>query len=294
MYNDRADCTERPARPAYNDRPARTERPAYNSDRPARPAYDRTERPAYNDRPARTERPAYNSDRPARPAYDRAERTERPARPSYDRSDRPARPSYDRADRPARTERPSYDRAERAPRRDFDERPVRRESSYYPDRDAKSSFQPQEDVVLERLEAAVITAGEVEGVTFGDLGLGNNIVRQLASTSRGALRQIQAATIPDVLAGKDVLGRGRPLAPARPSPSVRRLSSASWRNNGGKDRQWAASSRALILAPPASSLSRSTAPCSPSRAASAYSPRPSSVACPSTSRSRLCSAALTS
>ena len=247
-YNDRTDRPERPARPAYNDRPARTERPAYNSDRPARPAYDRTERPAYNARPARTERPAYNSDRPARPAYDRAERTERPARPSYDRSDRPARPSYDRADRPARTERPSYDRAERAPRRDFDERPVRRESSYYPDRDAKSSFQPQEDVVLERLEAAVITAGEVEGVTFGDLGLGNNIVRQLASMGAEAPFAIQAATIPDVLAGKDVLGRGKTGSGktiAFGAPLVERL----MENNGGKDRQMGRKPRALILAP---------------------------------------------
>ena len=250
-YSDR---TDRPERPAYGDRAQRSERPAYG-DRPARPAYndrtDRTERPArpaYNDRPARTERPAYNSDRPARTAYDRAERTERPARPSYDRSDRPARPSYDRADRPARTERPSYDRAERAPRRDFDERPVRRESSYYPDRDAKSSFQPQEDVVLERLEAAVITAGEVEGVTFGDLGLGNNIVRQLASMGAEAPFAIQAATIPDVLAGKDVLGRGKTGSGktiAFGAPLVERL----MENNGGKDRQMGRKPRALILAP---------------------------------------------
>ena len=272
-YGDRAERTERPA---YGDRPQRTERPAYN-DRPARPAYndrgerparpaytDRTERPAYNDRPARTERPAYNSERPARPAYDRTERparpaydrgdrparpaydrTERPARPAYDRSERPARPSYDRADRPARAERPSYDRA---PRRDFDERPVRRESNYYPDRDAKSSFQPQEDVVLERLEAAVITAGEVEGVTFGDLGLGNNIVRQLASMGAEAPFAIQAATIPDVLAGKDVLGRGKTGSGktiAFGAPLVERL----MENNGGKDRQMGRKPRALILAP---------------------------------------------
>ena len=255
-YGDR---TERPARPSYgdrpaynSDRPARTERPAhgdrpaYNSDRPARPSYDRA------DRPARTDRPAYNNDRPARPAYDR---TERPARPAYERGDRPARPSYDRADRPARTDRPAYnsDRGarpsyDRAPRRDFDERPARRDSSFYPDRESKSSFQPHEDVVLERLEAAVITATDVEGITFGDLGLGSNIVRQLASMGAEAPFAIQAATIPDVLAGKDVLGRGKTGSGktiAFGAPLVERL----MENNGGKDRQMGRKPRALILAP---------------------------------------------
>ncbi len=260
-YGDRParpsyDRTERPARPAYNqdrnqDRPARddraprTERPAYGA-RTERPSYDRTERPArpaYNqDRPARAERPSYNQDRPARaerPPY----KADRPARPSYDRGDRPAynqdrpaRPSYDRAERPA------YDRA---PRRDFDDRAPKRESDFYTNRGTNG---PVEDVVLERLEAAVITAGEVEGVTFGDLGLGNNIVRQLASMGAEAPFAIQAATIPDVLAGKDVLGRGKTGSGktiAFGAPLVERL----MENNGGKDRQMGRKPRALILAP---------------------------------------------
>jgi len=231
-YNDRPARTERPSygndRPSYNDRPARTERPSYNSDRPAR-----TERPAYgSDRPARTERPSYNSDRPAR--------TERP---SYDRAERTERPSYG-SDRPARTERPSY--ADRA------ERPAR-DSSYYPAKDgaankSHSGGGMQEDVVLERLEAAVITAKDVEGVTFGDLGLGANIVRQLESMGAAAPFAIQAATIPDVLAGKDVLGRGKTGSGktiAFGAPLVERL----MENNGGKDRQAGRKPRALILAP---------------------------------------------
>jgi superfamily II DNA/RNA helicase len=274
---------ERPARPAYNDRAPRTERPAYNTDRPARPAYnDRAERPARDDRVPRTERPAYNSDRPARPAYnsdrparpayndraerpardDRAPRTERPAynsdrpaRPSYDRAERPERSSYDRAERPAydrgeRPARPSYDRAERpaydrAPRRDHDERPARRESDFYT---ARAVTGPVEDVVLERLEAAIITATDVEGVTFADLGLGSNIVRQLASMGAEAPFAIQAATIPDVLSGKDVLGRGKTGSGktiAFGAPLVERL----MENNGGKDRQMGRKPRALILAP---------------------------------------------
>jgi superfamily II DNA/RNA helicase len=262
-YGDRPARTERPSygdRPATNDRNPRTPynersaRPSYNSDRPARPSYNserpaRTERPSYgndrpsynSERPARTERPSYNSERPARPSYDRADRTERPARterPSYDRAERTERPSYG-----ARTERPSYgDRAER-PARD---------SSYYPSKDSANKSHSgggmQEDVVLERLEAAVITAKDVEGVTFGDLGLGANIVRQLESMGAAAPFAIQAATIPDVLAGKDVLGRGKTGSGktiAFGAPLVERL----MENNGGKDRQAGRKPRALILAP---------------------------------------------
>jgi superfamily II DNA/RNA helicase len=103
-------------------------------------------------------------------------------------------------------------------------------------------------VVLERLEAAIITAGDVEGVTFADLGLGNNIVRQLASMGAEAPFAIQAATIPDVLAGRDVLGRGKTGSGktiAFGAPLVERL----MENNGGKDRQMGRKPRALILAP---------------------------------------------
>jgi superfamily II DNA/RNA helicase len=248
-YNrdERPARTERPAygsdRPSYNDRAPRTERPSYNNDRPARPAYNRDERPArterpaygsdrpaYNDRPARTERPAYNNDRTERPAYNREDR---PARPSYDRADRPARPSYsERSERPARENT--------------------RDSSYYPSKDGANKSHSgggmQEDVVLERLEAAVITAKDVEGVTFGDLGLGANIVRQLESMGAAAPFAIQAATIPDVLAGKDVLGRGKTGSGktiAFGAPLVERL----MENNGGKDRQAGRKPRALILAP---------------------------------------------
>jgi superfamily II DNA/RNA helicase len=275
-YGDRTERPARPAygdrteRPSYNDRPARTERPSYG-DRPARPAYGdrapRTDRPAYNnERPARTERPSYNDRAPRteRPSYnERPARTERPAyndrteRPSYnDRPARTERPAYN-SDRPARTERPSYDRAERparrdfssdrAPRRDHDERPERRDSSFYPTREHKS-FTAQDDVVLERLEADAIQAKDVEGVTFGDLGLGGNIVRQLAELGAEAPFPIQAATIPDVLAGRDVLGRGKTGSGktiAFGAPLVERL----MENNGGKNRQMGRKPRALILAP---------------------------------------------
>ena len=280
-YGDR-NSAPRSDRPAYNndrsERPSYGDRPARSNDRPSygdRTSAPRSDRPSYNndrgsERPARTERPAYG---------DRAPRTERPAynndRPSYgDRAPRTERPSYgDRTERPARTERPSYgDRAERAPRsfedraprRSNDDRPPRRDfgndrpsrsddgdSKFYPKRSedgVKPTFAGGDDVVLERLEAIATTASDVVGVSFGDLGLGENIVRELAAMGAAAPFPIQAATIPDVLAGRDVLGRGKTGSGktiAFGAPLVEKL----MENNGAKDRKMARKPRALILAP---------------------------------------------
>ncbi|WP_370413965.1 DEAD/DEAH box helicase [Streptomyces fradiae] len=50
---------------------------------------------------------------------------------------------------------------------------------------------------------------EVPEITFGDLGLPEGVVRKLAQNGVTTPFPIQAATIPDALAGKDILGRGR-------------------------------------------------------------------------------------
>ncbi|PPG17528.1 RNA helicase [Rathayibacter sp. AY1C6] len=252
---------DRDARPARSndrdDRPARSygrdERPARSFDRSDRPAhsFDRDARPARSndrdDRPARSygrdERPARTGDRDERPSrgYDR---TERPAR-SFDRSDRPAR-SFDRDARPSR----GHDRGDRPTRSfDRDSRPSRLDSGsdFYPSRDARAPHQA-DDVVLERLEATATLAVDVEGVTFGDLGLGGNIVRMLTELGAAAPFPIQAATIPEVLAGKDVLGRGKTGSGktiAFGAPVVERL----MENNGAKGRKPGRAPRALILAP---------------------------------------------
>ncbi|MGW7102664.1 DEAD/DEAH box helicase [Streptomyces sp. NPDC054883] len=73
--------------------------------------------------------------------------------------------------------------------------------------------------IIEALEADVTTdqstdaasdeADAEPGITFGDLGLPEGIVRKLAQNGVTAPFPIQAATIPDALAGKDILGRGR-------------------------------------------------------------------------------------
>ncbi|MGW3287592.1 DEAD/DEAH box helicase [Streptomyces sp. NPDC001002] len=58
-------------------------------------------------------------------------------------------------------------------------------------------------------ETTVDTAVEAPEVTFASLGLPEGVVRKLAQNGVTVPFPIQAATIPDALAGKDILGRGR-------------------------------------------------------------------------------------
>ncbi|MFK0293606.1 DEAD/DEAH box helicase [Streptomyces sp. NPDC090442] len=59
-------------------------------------------------------------------------------------------------------------------------------------------------------EAVEPAEGDDAGtVTFADLGLPEGVVRKLAQNGVTTPFPIQAATIPDALAGKDILGRGR-------------------------------------------------------------------------------------
>ncbi len=260
QFDDRGDRADRPrrdfdrdARPRrqFDDRGDRADRPRRDfdrGDRPRRQVDDRADRPRRDfdrdDRPRRqvddrADRPRRESDdRPRRQFDDRGDRVERPRR-DFDRDDRPRR-QYDRADRPSR----SFD--------DRSDRP-RRDSSFYPSRDDKPAFTAQDDVVLERLQADAIQASDVEGVTFADLGLGGNIVRALAELGAETPFPIQAATTPDVLAGKDVLGRGRTGSGktiAFGAPLVERLMQ-QWAEQGksGGKRQLGRAPRALILAP---------------------------------------------
>lgn len=59
------------------------------------------------------------------------------------------------------------------------------------------------------LEAKKTNPEDVANVTFAELGLGGNIVRALAELGAPKPFPIQAATIPDVLAGHHLLGRAR-------------------------------------------------------------------------------------
>ncbi|WP_199551497.1 DEAD/DEAH box helicase [Streptomyces sp. N35] len=69
----------------------------------------------------------------------------------------------------------------------------------------------EDEAVVETADLAVEAdvTPEAPEITFGELGLPEGIVRKLAQNGVTAPFPIQAATIPDALAGKDILGRGR-------------------------------------------------------------------------------------
>nr|WP_238357220.1 DEAD/DEAH box helicase [Kribbella italica] len=160
----------------------------------------RAERPANSDR---GDRPQYQQ-RTDRPQFDRNDRNERP---QFDRNDRNDRPQYDRNDR---GDRPSYQRSERsdAPRREFDrgERPSyqRSERPQY-DRTERPAYQKAERPAEQPVDLGTVA----EGNEFAALGLAPRLVQRLAREGIDKPFPIQAATIPDALSGKDVLGRGQ-------------------------------------------------------------------------------------
>ncbi|MBT1655906.1 DEAD/DEAH box helicase [Curtobacterium flaccumfaciens pv. betae] len=222
--DDRAPRRDNDDRPRRFDRDDRAPR-SFNRDDRA-PRRDNDDRPRRFDRDDRAPR-SFNRD-------DRAPRRDNDDRPRrFDRDDRAPR-KFDRDDRaPRKFDRD--DRSDRAPRRSFDE----------PER---GKFVPADDVKLEKLQAEATIAADVEGVTFGDLGIGGNISRALQELGASSPFPIQAATIPDVLAGKDVLGRGRTGSGktiAFGAPLVEKL----MEHGGGTKRKMGRAPRALILAP---------------------------------------------
>ncbi|WP_426185610.1 DEAD/DEAH box helicase [Microbacterium sp. TWP3-1-2b2] len=270
-------------RPRYNDdRPRRDDR-ARQDDRPRRDAGASTgsryqgDRPRFNNDRG-TERPRYNNDRPTergaeRPRYNNDRAAERPRsnddRPRRDdRASQDGRPRYE--DRPrVNSERPRRDasagsttgsryqgdrprrddarRDDRGPRRD-DRRSEPRASRDDWNKTSATPFEKTEDVVHERLEAKTVAAPEVEGVTFADLGIGSNIVEVLKDLGASSPFAIQAATIPSILEGRDVLGRGRTGSGktiAFGAPLVERV----LKSQAGKRREYGRSPRAIILAP---------------------------------------------
>ena len=216
--NDRDD---RAPRTYSNDRPARTN----DSDRPAR-SYgardDRAPRTYSNDRPARTN----DSDRPARTFSN-----DRPARSYSDRDDRAPR-TYSN-DRPART----YEKREPgAARSDF-----KRDENYgkRTDRPVRSHESHAPRPVIDTTPVTVSEDNE-----FAALGLPAVLVERLAREGITAPFPIQTATIPDALAGRDVLGRGQTGSGktfAFGLPTLARLAAG--------DRALARRPRALVLTP---------------------------------------------
>ncbi|MCE1178516.1 MAG: DEAD/DEAH box helicase [Micrococcales bacterium] len=236
----RSDRFERPDRPQRSDRgydrPQRSDR-FERSDRPQRSdrGYDRPQRSDRFERSDRPQRSDRGYDRPQR--SDRFERSDRPQRSErFERPERPGRHHHSAETRsprgdfePRRERRPlrregrddrRFDRGERGERgergfdRGYDRRPDRGDRFARPDA-AELAAQAE----AERHEADTWTKAtrrEVDGpveVTsdngFAALGVPEELVLKLAKSGITEPFPIQTATIPDALAGKDVLGRGQ-------------------------------------------------------------------------------------
>ena len=242
---------DRPRKSFDNDRPRRSfdeDRPrrSFEGDRPRKSFdNDRPRKSFDNDRPRRSfdnDRPqkSFDSDRPRR-SFDE----DRP-RKSFD-SDRP-RKSFDN-DRPRRSfdsDRPRRSFDNDRPRKSFDNDRPRRDQSTRPVRTRAQD--DRVDVVHDRLQAQAVQATVVEGATFSDLGLGDNIVRVLADLGAASPFPIQAATIGPILAGTDVLARGR-TGSGKTIAFGAPLVESILRSQAGKRRAFGRNPRALILAP---------------------------------------------
>ena len=176
------------------ERPARTETTSYPKSSYQKSSYDKPSYPksaadkgAY--RNERTDRDSRGFDRPERTSYPRS--TDRPERTSYPRS----------ADRPERT---SYPRSSDRPERGGYQRNDRNDRGY--DRDPDRNY---ERVRPQQVEVPVDLGEVAEGNGFAALGLAPRLVQRMARDGITAPFPIQEATIPDALAGKDVLGRGQ-------------------------------------------------------------------------------------
>ena len=104
------------------------------------------------------------------------------------------------------------------------------------------------DVVHERLQAEAVQADAVEGVGFGDLGLGQNIVNTLADLGAATPFPIQAATIAPILEGRDVLARGR-TGSGKTIAFGAPLVESILRSQAGSRREFGRAPKALVLAP---------------------------------------------
>jgi len=205
---DRNDRYARSDRYERTDRYERSDRPSYG--RAGRPANDRGDRPANDRFAAERPRDRYSDDRPRRDDRGRSDRS------GSDRPRRDDRSYHDRSsgDRSYPRDRRSDDRPRFEDRRRSDDRPrfdrnaQRRDDRptvSAPESDQMSWEAPSEDLAI----ATTVTAPVPSSGGFADLGLPKALVAALQAGGITEPFPIQAATIPDALAGRDVLGRGK-------------------------------------------------------------------------------------
>jgi len=195
QYSDRGSRGERRDAPRDNDR-RDNERPVrgYRAERANQP---RTDRPAYSDNRTDNRTSSYSDSRGAS-QYPKS-RTEGSQYPrsiegsQYPKSGYP-KSSYQKSSY-ERNDKPSY-RTDRDSNRSFDRN----------NRDDRRFEQRERPA---RVEAPVDLGEVAEGNGFAALGLAPRLVQRMAKDGITTPFPIQEATIPDALAGKDVLGRGQ-------------------------------------------------------------------------------------
>ena len=177
--------------------PSRTKKPRHSAAQKKAAAKARAQAPWHRGQGGER----VDRDRTVRPEGNRAERRERERAEREARGQRPTRD----LDRPARDftpNRPARDLGARRPVRDTaPDRPARTERFARTERpvDRRTDLRP----------ASLPTAATSAENQFGDLGLDPRLVATLGAAGITRPFPIQAATIPDALAGRDVLGRGR-------------------------------------------------------------------------------------
>ncbi|WP_076259210.1 DEAD/DEAH box helicase [Intrasporangium flavum] len=161
-----------------------------------------------------------------RPRFERDDRGDRGYQRRDDRSDRGER-GFERRDDRRSFDRPRFERDDRGDRgyqrrddrRSFDRPRFERDDRGF-GRDADRAPVSFEDAEAERMDADTWTKATRKSVSdspvevaadngFAALGLPEPLVERLARDGITTPFPIQAATIPDALAGKDVLGRGQ-------------------------------------------------------------------------------------
>ena len=226
--------------PKGNPRQTASERVFNKGDKPksraAKFVADRNERPERR-RTDDAPRTARSFDKPKR-SFDKPERTSRPADRPTDRTERPAR-SFDKPkrtfdkparsfDKPERTERParSFDKPARTfdkPARDFSKPPRDRRTatgrnsephsfSKGRGRNVAEDFGADDSYISPNLaDANLIDATPLDAVakTFRDLGIPAALDNALRAQGILSPFPIQVATVPDAIAGHDILGRGQ-------------------------------------------------------------------------------------
>ncbi|MCE0487988.1 DEAD/DEAH box helicase [Ornithinimicrobium sediminis] len=234
---------ERDQRRSYGDRDQsrsfgdRDQRRSYGDRDQSRSSADRSSRPAYGDREQRrssgdrdqsrsfadrSSGPAYGDREQRRSSGDRPERGGAPRRNDFDRGHRSERQDRRRdggsehREHTFRTHREEFaGRPDRRERQDVDRRPSRRDRAEHEANRHERTDRPQRTPRPDRTERPMTTrpaAGPVpvtEDNGFAALGLHGDLVAALARQGIATPFPIQTATIPDALAGRDLLGRGQ-------------------------------------------------------------------------------------